>query len=194
MPRQVQFTKENIISVAIGILRRDGAEALSARTICKEMGCSVSPLFRAYANMDEIMQDVRKAAEKIFSEYVADVCDYTPAFKEFGMRLVRFSKEEPNLSHFLFQEKGTRSTAADEAARMCLKQTETQFELSEEQCELMYRQLWPFATGIANLSSKEPDFYTDSLVGEMLSTQFMALLILIKSGKKVVNVAPQHLK
>ena len=102
MPKQEQYTKEIIIREAIGIIRSDGIEALTARSLSKRLGCSVAPLFHKYENMEELTADVRKAAGNIVNDFLADAVNYQPAFKEFGLRLIRFSKEEPNLFHYLF--------------------------------------------------------------------------------------------
>lgn len=190
MPRQAQFSKESIIDVSIGIIRTQGAEALSARSICKEMGCSVSPLFRAYSNMEEIFTDVRKTAEKIFSDYVDDVCEYVPAFKEFGDRLVSFSREEPNIFRYLFLDRNSVSQVATDKAMECLSQTEESFRLTPEQAEYIYRQLWTFICGLAQLVNKDPDTYSEAHVSEMLSTQFTAMHMLIKSGRAIENIHP----
>lgn len=47
--------------------------------------------------MEELLGEVRKTAQIQFMNYVADSVKYVPAFKEFGMRLIRFSREEPEL-------------------------------------------------------------------------------------------------
>lgn len=192
MPKPVSFSKESIIASALEILRSEGPEALSARRLCKAVGCSVSPLFTAYNNMAEIMADARIAAEKLFMDYVADVNEYNPAFKEFGMRLVRFSKEEPILFHYLFLDKNEKSDVADEKASECLKGIEGAFQISSEKAMLLYRHMWPFALGVAMLSNKYPEVYTEDHVSEMLSTQFAAMISLIKSGREVINLTPHH--
>jgi Transcriptional regulator len=92
MPKQVRFTKEIIIKAAIEILRSDGIEALTARSLSKKLGCSVAPLFHKYANMEELTADVRKAAGKIVSDYLADAVNYEPAFKEFGLDSSAFQR------------------------------------------------------------------------------------------------------
>ncbi len=55
MPKHAQFTKETIIRTCIDIIKTEGAEALTARSICKKLGCSVAPLFWAFENMDKLM-------------------------------------------------------------------------------------------------------------------------------------------
>ncbi|MGN1212337.1 MAG: TetR/AcrR family transcriptional regulator, partial [Candidatus Cryptobacteroides sp.] len=87
MPKRTQFTRESIINTSIDIIRSKGADALSARSICKRLGCSVAPLFWTFSNMEELLGEVRMASQKLFMDYVAESVKYVPAFKEFGMRL-----------------------------------------------------------------------------------------------------------
>lgn len=190
MPKQIQYTKEQIIRVALGIVRDEGAEALSARSIAKRMGCSVSPLFRAYPNMDEVLSDVFRKIETVFLDYMAGVTDYYPAFKEFGMRLIRFSREEPNLFRLLFLSKSDPSTVAVTMAEECLKQTRSTFGIDSAQSGFIFRNIWPMACGMAQLANRNPEEYTDEVVGEMLSTHFMALKMLAQSGVEVQNIMP----
>lgn len=191
MPKAVYYTKEKISKAVIDLIRKNGSESLTSRSIGKKLGCSVSPLFREYKNMEEIHADAQKAAEKIFSDYLADSVNYEPAFKEFGIRLLRFSKEEPKLFHYLFLEKGGSSDIAHKIAQECLKQTEASFNLTPEQSELIFDQEWTFACGLAMLCNRNPEEYPDERISRMLSTQFMAQLILIKSEHKIVNIEPQ---
>lgn len=190
MPKQVQYTKEVIVNAGIEILRSLGAEALTARAIGNYLGCSVGPLFRTFTGMDELLRNVREKSEDIIRAYVAGSVHYRPAFKEFGIRLIGFSKEEPNLFHFLFLDKGSQTNAADGIARECLKQTASDFDLSAEQVEFIYDQIWPYTFGLAQLCSKDPDKYTEADVSGLLTNQFMALLMLVKSGRRIQNVEP----
>ena len=192
MPKAVYYTKEKITEAVIELIRKDGSESLTSRSIGKKLGCSVSPLFREYKNMEEIHADARKAAEKVFSDYLADSVNYEPAFKEFGIRLLRFSKEEPNLFHYLFLEKGGSSEIAHKIALECLKQTCASFNLTAEQSEQIFDQEWTFACGLAMLCNRNPEEYPDERISRMLSTQFMAQLILIKSEHKVINIEPKE--
>ena len=190
MPKQVQYTKDCIINASIEILRSQGSGALSSRTICKRLGCSVAPLFREFSNMDELLDCVWLKAEDIFRRYTEDSVYYNPAFKEFGTRLICFSKEDPNLFHFLFLEKGRHSDAAEIIAMECLKQTSAEFGLTEEQTVFVYGQSWPFACGLAQLSCNNTGQYTEEYVSQLLSTQFKSIISLIRSGRNVVTAEP----
>ena len=190
MPRKAFFSKQEIIDKALVILRQQGPEAISARSLCKALGCSVSPLFTVYKNMDELFSDLHAAAEKLFENYMADVSDYQPAFKEFGMRLVKFSREEPQLFHYLFLDKNSESVVADRKARECLQNVEGEYDLSEEQGLELYFQMWVFACGLSALCNKNPQKYSDSDISYLLSLQFSSVLTFLKSGREVLDITP----
>lgn len=190
MPRKAFFSKQEIIDKALEILRQQGPEAISARSLCKALGCSVSPLFTVYKNMDELFSDLHAAAEKLFENYMADVSDYQPAFKEFGMRLVKFSREEPQLFHYLFLDKNSESVVADRKARECLQNIEGEYDLSEEQGLELYFQMWVFACGLSALCNKNPQKYSDSDISYLLSLQFSSVLTFLKSGREVLDITP----
>ena len=190
MPRKAFFSKQEIIDKALVILRQQGPEAISARSLCKALGCSVSPLFTVYKNMDELFSDLHAAAEKLFENYMADVIDYQPAFKEFGMRLVKFSREEPRLFHYLFLDKNSESIVADRKARECLQNIEGEYDLSEKQGLELYFQMWVFACGLSALCNKNPQKYSDSDISYLLSLQFSSVLTFLKSGREVLDITP----
>lgn len=190
MPRKAFFSKQEIIDKALEILRQQGPEAISARSLCKALGCSVSPLFTVYKNMDELFSDLHAAAEKLFENYMADVIDYQPAFKEFGMRLVKFSREEPQLFHYLFLDKNSESIVADRKARECLQNIEGEYDLSEKQGLELYFQMWVFACGLSSLCNKNPQQYSDSDISYLLSLQFSSVLTFLKSGREVLDITP----
>lgn len=75
---------------------------ITARSISKELSCSVSPLFTAYNSMDEILQDVLAECTRNLNKYLSEVSEYRLSFKEMGLRLYRFSIEEPKLFRALF--------------------------------------------------------------------------------------------
>lgn len=190
MPRSAYFSKDEIIEKALQIVREQGEEALSARSLSKVLNCSISPIFTVFKNMDEVNTCTMAAARKHFSDLVADVNEYDPAFKEFGLRLIRFAREEQNLFHYLFLRKNEASKGMHPKAQECIQNICDTFGISLAQADTMIRQLWTFSCGLAMLSSKDVETYTDEVVGEMLSFQFMSSITFLKSGEKVVNVIP----
>lgn len=193
MPRSAFFSKETIAAAGLEIIRKQGVEALTARALSKQLGCSLSPIFTIFEDMDEIHTAVRQAAAALFEDYVKDVLDYQPAFKEYGMRLIRFAKREQNIFQ-LFFEKG--NSLLDNAPAMALKRLDEikeLYQLTDDQALILYRQLWAFTCGIAVLATQSPEDYPEELISGMISTQFISTLTFLKSGRPVVNITP-HLK
>ncbi|MBP9987659.1 MAG: hypothetical protein KBT44_07040 [Bacteroidales bacterium] len=193
MPRSAFFSKETIAAAGLEVVRQHGIGALTARALGKRLGCSLSPIFTVFKDMDEIQIAVRQAAAALFADYVKDVSDYQPAFKEYGMRLIRFAREEQNIFQLFLERGNSLMDNAPAAALECLKGIKEAYQLTDNQVMTFYRQIWTFTCGVAVLATRSPGEYPDSLTGEMISTQFISTLSFLKSGKAVDNVTP-HLK
>ena len=191
MPRQPRFSKDDIVAAGLRIVRASRFEAISARALGKELGTSSSPMFTMFKDMNEVMDAIRTAAEKTFTTRMKGVTDYFPAFKEFGLRLVAFAKEDPNIFQMLFLGKDARPEIAESIARECLGAVEQGYGMSPEQAELLFRQMWPVACGIAALCVKHPEDFTEEDVSKTLSYHFSGIMSIIKSGKEVEDVRPQ---
>lgn len=193
MPRKATFTREEVVQKALQLVREKGAEAVTARSLGAQLGTSSSPIFTLFASMDEVMAEARKEAFRRFDEYVADVTDYLPAFKEFGMRLLRFAQQQSNMFHFLFLQRGVVFSEIPSKALECLNEMELDYQITSEQAQMLFQQMWVYVCGLTMQISKQEDLYTEERMGEMLSTQFVSTLMFIKSGRPVVNV-PTHLR
>ena len=191
MPRQPRFSKEDIVAAGLRIVRSSGFEAISARALGKELGTSSSPMFTMFKDMNDVIEAIRIAAEKAFITRMKGVTDYFPAFKEFGLRLVAFAKEDPNVFQMLFLGKDARPEIAESIARECLGAVEQGYGLTSEQAEMLLRQMWPVACGIAALCVKHPEDFTQDEVSKTLSYHFSGIISIIKSGREVEDIKPQ---
>ena len=190
MPRQPRFSKDDIVAAGLRIVRASGLEAISARALGKELGTSSSPMFTMFKDMNEVIDAIRTAAERTFSARMNGVTDYFPAFKEFGLRLVAFAKEDPNIFQLLFLGKDARPEIAESIARECLGSVGQGYELTNEQAEMLFRQMWPVACGIAALCVKHPEDFPEEEVSKTLSYHFSGIISIIKSSKEVEDVRP----
>ena len=191
MPRQPRFSKDDIVSAGLRIVKASGIEAVSARALGKELGTSSSPMFTMFKDMNEVTDAIHAAAEKIFIARMEGVTEYFPAFKEFGLRLVAFAKQDPNVFHMLFLGKGSSSRIAEGIARQCLKSAEQGYSLTDEQAELLFLQMWPVACGIAALCIKHPEDFPEEAVSKTLSYHFNGIMSIIKSGREIKDIKPQ---
>ena len=193
MPRQPRFSKEDIVAAGLRIVRASGYDAVSARALGKELGTSSSPMFTMFKDMNEVMDAIWTAAEQSFIAHMDGVTDYFPAFKEFGMRLVSFAKNESNIFQMLFLGKRARPEIAERIARECLTHAGQGYGLTDDQADLLFRQMWPVACGIAALCVKRPEDFSDDIVSSTLSYHFSGIMSIIKSGREVEDIKPRHI-
>lgn len=103
MARTVSVTKEDLLNAAISLVTREGMQALTARKLAKEAGCSTQPIFRVYQNMDELNSEVFGIVSHMFSDY----CDAFPdisnvPFVNLGLAYIGFASENKELFRLLF--------------------------------------------------------------------------------------------
>ena len=80
MPPKAKFSKEQIVSAALGIIRESGAGKLTARALGKKLGSSACPIFTVFDNMEDVMCETIKTAYRLYDEYIAEGLKDTPAF------------------------------------------------------------------------------------------------------------------
>lgn len=191
MARPTTFTRKDVLEAAISIIRRDGEEALSARSIGNELGCSSSPLFTLYDNMDSLLSDVRKEAGRVFAEYVDECLNYVPAFKEYGLRMVHLAKEEKNLFKVIFFSPETTFENFGHSINVCRDAFISQYGITEEQSLTLMRSMQTFTMGLAVLCQSGAVRYSDEEIGDVLSAQFFSVLSFLKSGKDIRGLSPR---
>ena len=191
MARPPIFTKEAVLKAAIEVVRRDGEEALTARNIGKALGSSPRPLFTLFENMESVRAAVRTEATRLYCEYVADSLDYVPAFKEYGLRLVRFGVEEYNLFRFIFLNSDLKMEDFGVPFAACRDAFVDDYNLTAEQAGRLVNTVWTFACGLATLIHTGVVDMSDEEISDALSEQFVGLLSFIRSGKDVHGLVPK---
>jgi len=196
MPPKARYTRDEIIEKAFQMVREKGIESVVARELGKELGTSSSPIFTAFKNMEELQQEVRKRALQEFESYVKDALNYTPAFKYVGMKMVEFAMKEPKLFQLVYMREhdGSQSFSMlveelGDTVEVCVRIMQKDYELSREQAEKLFRQVWLNTFGICVLVAGKVCRMTQEEISEMLSTTFQGTLMLIKAGTfKMVSV------
>ena len=99
MPPKFKFTREEIISSALDVTRKNGIQGLTARALANELGCSVKPIFGLFKNMEEVQTEVILSAANLYYKYLQEemTSGKYPPYKASGMGYIRFAKEEKEL-------------------------------------------------------------------------------------------------
>lgn len=189
MPPKAKYTREEIVQKAFEMTREKGIDAVVARELGKELGTSSSPIFTAFKNMEELQQEVRKAAMKEFESYVKDALNYTPAFKYVGMKMIEFAMKEPKLFQLLYMREhdGSQTYAMliqelGDTVEVCIGIMQKDYALSKQEAELLFQQVWLHTFGICVLVAGNVCQLSKEEISMMLSVEFQGTLMLIKSG------------
>lgn len=189
MPPKIKITEEEIINMAMGIIRRSGVESLNARSLAKELGCSVHPIFRAFDSMEGLKTAVYEKAEQIFNQRMLN-CNKEDGFLGIGLTYIDFAKNEKNLFQLLFMsdafhEKNLIDIAGstegdDEIIEMLCQMT----GLSTQSAKELYTGVWLTTHGIASMFATNSCSLSDEDNRRLLSNSFMGLVMKLKTDEE----------
>ena len=155
MPPRVKFSREEIIAAALDIVRRGGMDALTARSLAAELGSSAKPVFGLFENMQEVQDEVVRAANAEYHKFLyAEMMRgaYQP-YKASGMAYIAFARKEKELFKLLFMRDRTDETTEteDESLDDIIALISRNTGLREEQARLFHLEMWIFVHGIATM-------------------------------------------
>lgn len=99
MPPSPKLTKEEILLAMERITRREGYEAVNARSIGKELGTSPSPIFTWFPTMQDAYQAFRLYEQARFDAFLRPFTQDDALGT--GLGYVAYAREEPKLFRFL---------------------------------------------------------------------------------------------
>lgn len=179
MPPKVKITKKDIIHAAVEIVRKEGVQALNARSVAAVLGCSTQPVFSNFATMEELRQAVVEKADMISREYTDQEIakgEY-PAYKASGMAYIRFAKEEKELFKLLYMRDRSGENypkemiVAENIASILHQNT----GLDDSVLKLFHLEMWAYVHGIASMVATgflELDW---DLVSRMLTDAYLGM-------------------
>lgn len=197
MPPKPKFTREEIISAGLDLVSKKGIDALTARNLAEKLGSSSRPIFTVFNSMEELQAQVCIAAMERYNSYAKIAVNYTPAFKQFGMQMIKFSQDEPMLFKLLFMTNNGKMKNIDdiidsmgETAEICEKLLQNDYFLDEEQAKQIFHHCWIYTFGICSLRINCLCRFSPGEISDLLGQDFLAMLSRIKSGR--VKQLPIH--
>lgn len=101
MPPKIKITEEAILNASIEIVKEQGIEKLNARSLAKELGCSVQPIFRVFSGMEDLKKAVVAKVGEIYSQYLSDSISQEDQLVGLELAYIRFAQEQKNLFQLL---------------------------------------------------------------------------------------------
>lgn len=181
-----KIQKEDIINAAIEITRETGFDNIQARNIAKKLECSTQPIFYQFENMEELKKEVIEKVSEIFRKYmkVDEKAQYS--YKEVGKGYIRFAKEEPKLFRLIFMSQNNLTpenfmSYDKKTYQEILRHVGNATGISsEKEANSFHLKMWTFTHGIATMLATKTCEFSDKQIGEMLTDEFRALMLLEK--------------
>lgn len=154
MPPKAKFTKQELINASLSLIREQGMQALTARALGERLGTSTRPIFSLYHSMQELHWDVIGAAYALYHQFIADdtATGRYPPYKAAGMAYIRFALEERALFELLFMRpRNEDEINNDFIDPLIIDRILQSNDLTREQAEYLYLQMWIFVHGIATM-------------------------------------------
>lgn len=186
MAPKAKITKEMIINTAFNIVREDGVDKVTARSISKQLNCSTQPVLYYFSTVEDIKRMVYKKADEYHSDYIMNTkTDCKNPMLAIGMNYIKFAIEERNLFCFLFQSNefsGVSMLNLLEAEELLPLLTVLQHELdmSMEDTKEVFNTLFIFVHGYASLYANNTMIYDELKVRKALEKIFNGTLFTMK--------------
>lgn len=179
MAPKVKITKEDIVNIAVEIVRKNGTEGINARSIATMLNCSTQPVFSNFASMEELKYAVLEKANELYQEYIkreVESGEY-PVYKASGMAYIRFAKEEKELFKLLFMrdrsdEEIPENTSVDEKMEAIVRKN---MGLNETEARLFHLEMWAYVHGIATMFATCFINLDWQLVSKMLTDSYLGM-------------------
>ncbi len=176
MPRKFMFTRDEIIAVALELVKKGGISALTARALGTELGSSSRPVFGLFKNMEEVQQEVLKAANVLYQSYLTEDMQrgIYPPYKASGMAYIRFAREEKELFKLLFMRDRTHENREEnrEEIKPLLELIEQNLGVNEEDAYLFHVEMWIYVHGIATMLATSYLEWDEEFIDKVITDGF----------------------
>lgn len=192
MPPKVIFTEEKILDAVISLVRREGLEAVTARAIAKELGCTPKPLFTSFQNMDDVMNATVHRAREILEQYMMQNWEGEICFHLIGIRWIQFAMDEPQLYRLIFMHPGSSTPAPSLSSvisnfagleNWVIDIIRKDFPLDDTTARRLYNQMLLHAHGIACLMVAGQTHFTEEELVDIYTEAGIGLVMYYRSSQ-----------
>ena len=156
MPAVVELSKDRIVKVAVKMVNESGWGSVNARSLAARLKVSTKPLYRIYANMDEIKEDIYKEISRQYDEFLTSRIDSKKALLTLCIAYVEFALEYKNLFISLFLSnnlkwKSIENVLDEKWNQGTIINLVNKHGYSFEEAKTLFMNMWLYANGLATL-------------------------------------------
>lgn len=178
-----KFTRDEMVEVAMRVVRAKGIDGLTAKTLADELGTSTQPVFTAFGSMDAVRREVYAAAVRVYDGYTNTGLKEKIPFFGVGMQYVRFAREEPELYRLLFLTRTQEYSAIKsmEHLRELVRPTLVKiYHITAAEADIYFRDLWFVVHSLSTLIVTGDCSYSDGEIGQILTGMSISICKSIK--------------
>lgn len=170
MPPKPKYTRDEVIQAAFELTEEKGILNVTARDVGRRLGTTPTPIFTYFNGMDELKEAVYQKALRESTDYISECINYMPAFKEFGLRWIRYAYEHPNIYRMVYLFEGVQKPMVGfvngdfvDALKPMKYEVMNYFKLSDEQARILVNEMLIYAQGIATLCIQTGEYNEDNV-------------------------------
>ncbi|MBP3300712.1 MAG: TetR/AcrR family transcriptional regulator [Clostridia bacterium] len=187
MPPKVKTSRDDIITAALELIRKEGEQGLNARAIATALGCSTQPIYFNFDSMDTLKGEVRKQAEGIYEAFVQKETEkgkYSD-YEAKQIAYIRFANKEKHLFKLLFlcdhDSPEESAEALAENARVIREET----GISPTDAFYFHLEMQSCVHGIATMLATNQLSWDGKIVSKLLSDVQQGLLTKYGDGEGI---------
>lgn len=180
MPPRKRINRNEIVKSSLKLIRK-GLSSISARTVAKEMGMSVVPIYSEFENMKKLEEEIIKTiSEMLFSKKYQGKTPYL--FLNIGVGYIKFATEERELFNWLFNSSIYRESQTELVLRPIINRTYSVVrgidffsQCKDNEVKEFVDNLWIYTHGLATLLNTE-------VINKMTEAELIGKLTLAFEG------------
>ena len=193
MAPKVRVTKQMVAKAAFEVIRANGHEALSAKSIAEHLGCSTQPVLYSFHTVDEIRQAAYEIADGYHTAFILPGGAEENPMLALGLNYVRFGHDERNLFRFLFQTnqfggKDIGTLMSDPGLSGILDIIAAGLQVDREQGKAMFLTFFCVTHGLASLLANNSMKYDEAQCRKMLENVFFGMVAARKGNEDAETV------
>ena len=154
MPPKPIVNKQDIIKIAIQLVRENGMSSINARSVANALNCSTKPLFRIYKNMEELKSDIIVELNAYYNSFMDSRMTKNNRLLSQGLAYIEFARSEKMIFNTLFMNMTMAGSSLQDVIhaewnRESIENVKTITGLPMDKAEMLFINIWLYSHGIA---------------------------------------------
>ena len=179
MSQQKRIFRQDILQAAASLVRKMGPDALSVRSLAREMGCSTQPIYSEFENMEALRNEL---AAFVRENYLLGDAE---SYKDIALSFLHFSRSEQNLFRLVYlrqREKG-ETLFEDPNELQTVRKLAVNLELSLQLAAELHKRMQYYCYSMAVMMATGYLSFSEEELSEELTEYYRIVLSYYKQVK-----------